>query len=90
MNTWLKKVFGIFSRFFSRVAETAIGVAADSISATAIEVVGRLEGSVELSGSEKRRLAIDTIRRRYPDVQTAAINLAIETAVAIVREIIRK
>ena len=90
MNTWLKKVFCMFSRFFSRVAETAIGVAADSISATAIEIVGALENSPKMSGVAKRNLAVDKIRKRYPDIQTEAINLAIETAVAIVQEIIKK
>ena len=30
------------------------------------------------------------IKGKYPDIQTAAINLAIETAVAIVKEILKK
>jgi len=87
---FFKKMFGMFSRFFSRVAETAIGVAADSISATAIEIVGAIENSSDMSGVAKRNLAVDKIRERYPDIQTAAINLAIETAVAIVKEILKK
>ena len=87
---FFKKIFGMFSQFFSRVAETAIGVAADSISVTALEVVGNLENSTGLSGSEKKDRAVGIIKGRYPDIQTAAINLAIETAVAIVKEILKK
>ena len=51
---WFKNLFGMLSKFFARAAKTAIGVAADSISATAIEVVGGLENSTGLSGKERQ------------------------------------
>ena len=87
---WFKNIFGFVSKFFSRAAKTAIGVAAESISEMALEVVNGLESNGGLSGVAKKDLAIDLIKEKYPDIQTAAINLAIETALAIIRDIIKK
>jgi len=83
---WFKRFFSNALSFLQRAAKTVVGVAAEEIGETAISVVSLLEMNPELSGSEKRDLAVDNIRRKYPDVQSVAINLAIESALAIIRE----
>lgn len=87
---WFKRIFSKLSEFFMQAAQTAIGVAADSISSTAIEVVSKLDANHSLSGAAKRDIAIGTIKEKYPNIQTAAINLAIESAVAIVKELAKR
>jgi predicted RNA polymerase sigma factor len=78
--------FGWFKSLFSLVAETAIGIAADSIKESAIAVVKNLENKPDLNGTEKYNTAKDVLVKKYPSMQEAAINLAIEAAVAIVKD----
>jgi predicted RNA polymerase sigma factor len=78
--------FGWFKSLFSLVAETAIGIAADSIKESAIAVVKNLENKPDLNGTEKYNTAKDVLVKKYPSMQEAAINLAIEAAVAIIKD----
>ena len=86
MNSWFKRVFGIIGSFFKTVAQTAIGIAAEDISHLAMTVVTDLHNNSAISGPAKRNKAVDIIRETYPSIESAAINLAIETAWAIISD----
>jgi hypothetical protein len=79
----------MIGNFFKEVATTAIGIAASEIGPLAMEVVKGLHDNSGMSGSEKRGMAVATIRSKYPNVESAAINLAIETAWAIIKDRIK-
>lgn len=81
----LGAIFDWFKSFFREVAGTAIGVAAEEMSEAAITVVGALEEE-GVSGKEKYDRAKSALKDRYPSAESAAINLAIETALAIIRD----
>lgn len=87
---WFKNLFTAISSFFKLAAKTAIGIAAADIGEFAMEIVGDLQARTDLKGSDKRTLAMNAIKSRYPDIQTAAINLAIETAWAIISDRVKK
>lgn len=76
--------------FFKTAAKTAIGIAAAEVGPLAMEVVKSLHDKSDMRGSEKRGLAVATIRGKYPNIETAAINLAIETAWAIISDKVTK
>ena len=78
--------FGWFKSFFSVVAETAIGIAVESMKDTALAIVKNLEKKPDLKGSEKFNTAKNVLAENYPSAKNAAINLAIESAVAIVKD----
>jgi len=80
------KMYNWFKSFFSQVAQTLLGVAAESIKDTALEVVNDLEKRPNLSGKDKYKKAESILREKYPDIESAAINLAIEAAVAIIKD----
>ena len=82
---WFKKLFGMIGSFFKKAAITVIGQAADQIQDLAIDVVKELAGR-GIPSAEKRGLAVAMIRARVPNIATAAINLAIEMAWAVVSE----
>lgn len=91
MKKFFKKLFGWMSDFFERAAKTAIGVFVDKMKEEAIRVVRDAElAPGSMSGKEKYDYAFDKLKRRYPDAETAAINLAIELAVAIITEELKK
>ena len=79
-------LFGWTKSFFSYVAETVLGQAAESLSDAALDIVQNMESKQDLSGKEKFNQAKDVLAKKYPSIQTAAINLAIESAVAIVKD----
>ncbi len=85
MSFW-GTLFGWTKSFFTYVAETIVGQAAESLSDAALDIVQNLESKHDLSGKEKFNQAKDVLAKKYPSVQTAAINLAIESAVAIVKD----
>jgi hypothetical protein len=80
------KLFGWFKDFFGLVAETFIGKAAEEIKDAALEVVEELSKNPDMSGSEKWNKARNHLKEKYPSVESAAINLAIEAAVAIIKD----
>lgn len=82
---FLNSVFGWLKGFFDLVASTVLGKAAESISKAAVEVVESLEGE-DMNGKEKWEEAQRVLKEMYPSVEIAAINLAIESAVAIVKD----
>ena len=84
--SFFSKIFGFFSDFFSVVAKTLIGKSVEEISETALEIVEDLERFPTLSGEEKYRKARDFLKSEYPSAKSAAINLAIESAVAIIKD----
>ncbi len=79
-------IFGWFKDFFGTVSKTVIGKAAESIGETAIVVVEGLEKRGDLSGEDKWEYARRELEHQYPSITSAAINLAIESAVAIVKD----
>lgn len=83
---WFKNLFTTISNFFKMASKTAIGIAAADIGEFAMEIVEDLHIRKDLKGYAKRTLAVNAIRSQYPDIQTAAINLAIETAWAIISD----
>jgi hypothetical protein len=83
---FFSSIFGWFKDFFGMVASTVIGEAAESISETAMAIVEGLETKEDLSGAEKWDYARKELESRYPSIESAAINLAIESALAIVRD----
>lgn len=74
---------------FVLAAKTIVGVAAESIKDIAVAVVSEINQE-NISSSEKRALAIQRIKEAVAkegrDVSAAAINLAIELAVSLVKE----
>lgn len=88
MWTWIKGI--IASAFFKRVATTTIGVIADRIADDAMVVVRDVEvKNPNLTGVEKFNVAYKLVRQIYPDrnsVKQAAINLAVESAHAILMD----
>jgi len=83
---WLKNLFATIGSFFKRAAKTAIGVAARKLEKDATEIINRVEvDNPGISGKVKARMAYEMMRAKYPDVKTAAINLAIELAVALLK-----
>jgi len=80
---WL---WGSTKDFFSYVAKTAIGIAVEDIKDVALSIVQDMENRKGLDGQEKFKLAHDTLKQEYPDAQTTVLNLAIESAVAIVKD----
>lgn len=83
---FFSSIFGWFKDFFSLVASTAVGMAAESISSAAIDVVKELDEHHSLNGTEKWTRAKRVLSTKYPSVESAAINLAIESALAIVKD----
>lgn len=84
-DSMFSAIFGWFSGFFKRVAKTFIGKAAEEMSEAALVVVEALEEK-NLTGEEKYRKAKKTLKDKYPSAEGVAINLAIETALAIVKD----
>ena len=82
---WFKRLFTAIGSFFKKAAVTVIGQAADQIQDLAIDIVKEL-ASRDIKNAEKRGLAVAMIRERVPTIGTAAINLAIEMAWAVVAE----
>lgn len=84
---WLKKILGLVGSFFKRAALTALGVAVNELEEVATEVVRTVEEArPDLSGKEKYDIVFQKIKTQYPSIQTAVINLAIELAVAIIKD----
>ncbi len=86
MFNWMGNIFNWFKSIFSKVAKTAIGIATDRISQTALTVVESMENHPEMTGKEKFNKAFNSLRYSYPNIETVAINLAIEIAVALVKD----
>ncbi len=78
MSFW-GTLFGWTKSFFTYVAETIVGQAAESLSDAALDIVQRLESKQDLSGKDKFNQARDILVNKYPSVEAAAINLAIES-----------
>lgn len=87
---WFKSLFMKIGSFFKTVATTAIGIAANDIGPFVIEIVQEIHDTQNMDGSQKRDMAVGMIKTKYPDIQTAAINLAIETAWAIISDKVSK
>ena len=83
---FFSSIFDWFKGFFSVVAKTAIGIAAESIKDTALEIVENVETNSGKQGIEKFNIAKETLTKKYPSMKEAAINLAIEAAVAIIKD----
>jgi hypothetical protein len=77
------------SGLFQRVASTLAGKAVESIKDIAVAVVSELAAG-NFSGEEKRRIAFSRIEaaalQEGKEIGASAINLAIEMAVALVKE----
>ncbi len=82
--SWIKG-----SGLFQRVAATLAGKAVESIRDLALAVVSELAAG-NLTGEEKRSIAFSRIKeaaiREGKEISTSAINLAIEMAVALIKE----
>lgn len=87
---WFRVMLARASKFFFMAAKTAIGIAANDISKVVLEIVKDLEQHNQLSGKDKKRMAINMVKKEYPNAESAVINLAIETAVAIVKDLTNK
>jgi len=84
---FFSRIFGFFSDFFQQVARTIIGQAVEEIKEAALEIVDEIESRhPNLSGEEKWKIAERKLSSRYPSFKSAAINLAIESAVALIKE----
>jgi len=75
-----------FAGMFFEVAVTSIGMAAEQMKETAADIVSAIEEDEELDGQDKFNIAWDVLSDKFPDSPEEAKNLAIETAVAIVKE----
>lgn len=84
------EIYSWFKSIFSYVAKTFIGEAAEELSDAAVSIVSELEKNPHLSGKEKFKRAEEALSGKYPSAESAAINLAIEVAVAIVRDQLSK
>ena len=80
---WFKNLFRSVGSFFRAAAKTVVGIAASEIGPLALNIVKSLHNSKDMSGSDKRDMAIGMIKEKYPSVGSAAINFAIEAAWAI-------
>ena len=78
-----------FGNVFTIVAKTVIGRMADSLKDIAIEACKQLN-SENLSNDKKRKMAFNKIKnsaiKEGKEFSDSAINLAIELAVAIIKE----
>ena len=83
---WLKKLFSTIGSFFKRAAKTVTGVAAQALEAEVMSAVNAVEMKhPDAAGGQKAALVFDQLRANHPDVKTAAINLAIELAVVLLK-----
>ena len=88
MGFW-SGLLGFFEGFFSRVAETMTGKLAESLSDIAVVAVNKLEAT-DLTNEQKRAQAFEEIKDAAVlegiEFSVSAINLAIESAVAIMKD----
>lgn len=84
----IKGFFGGFGGFFAQVAQTAVGAAVEELKDVAMDIVDQIQSDWgdDVSGARKFNMAEDYMQDHFPDAQSAAINLAIEMAVAIVKD----
>lgn len=86
---WWNKIFSFFRSFFEEVAATSIGKMAESLRDIALVVCDELTLS-NLESEEKRNEAFNRVMALAIDegkqISHAAINLAIEMAVAIIKK----
>jgi len=81
------KIFGRVTDFFMSVAKSTIGQMVYEIHDTAEKVVENIEKeNGNLSNHEKWEIAYSTIKKQFPHIRDAAINLAIEMAVALMKQ----
>lgn len=91
MKKFLKNLWDTISPFFKTAAKTAIGKMADSIASSAQTYVLEIEALYpNISGQEKFNIVKERLRMHYPAIKEAAINLAIELAVAIIKDNLTK
>lgn len=87
MFYFFKKLIPCAKGFFARAAKTATGQAAGKLSVVAEEVFREAQSHPDLkSGSAKFKWAKGQILERFPSFQAEEINLAIELAVAVIKE----
>lgn len=79
---FFKKMFGKVGPFLAQVAQTAIGMFAEAIKEEAMEAVRQAKNAPK--GTNKYEYAFSILKDKFPDAKTAALNFAIEAAVAIV------
>jgi len=83
IRKWLWKA----GEFFLMVATSAIGKSVEELKDIAVEVVQEIERTEgDISGEEKFQIAYDIITDRAPGYAKSVYNLAIESAVAIVKD----
>ena len=87
MFGWIKSALGFIGSFFKRAARTAIGAAANSLESTAVSVVREVQRKAPVNAGDlaKFDMVKQVLKKRYPNYKDAAINLAIEMAVAVVK-----
>jgi len=85
---WFRRLFGFISTFFVAAAKTTIGLAAEELSETALRVVRQIDKLEGLSGQDKHARAVILIQQEYSKAPSVAINLAIEAAVAITKDLL--
>jgi len=84
--SFLSGIWKWFKGFFVKVGKTAIGIAAESISDYATHVVKEVDKRSDMTGKEKFNYAKDKLHDKYPSIEDAAIDLAIQAALALVRD----
>ena len=80
-NSFVNWLAGI-GDFFKKAARTALGLFVDKMHDAALAYVTAAENAP--AGTDKHAYAFRKLRAEYPNTRTAAINLAIELAVAII------
>ena len=91
LKNFFSSFFGWLKTLFKEAAKTAAGKVAESLRDIALAVCEELNYE-NLSGEEKRSVAFERIKQKAveegKEISTLGINLAIELAVAILRELV--
>lgn len=92
MFAWIKGALGFIGSFFKRAARTAVGAAANSLEDMAVSVVREVQRKVPAEAGDlaKFDMAKQILKERYPNYKDAALNLAINLAVAVVKNEMEK
>ena len=83
---WFKKWFTFAGRIFKRAAKTTIGQMVDKILPAVLPLVKSLEADKFKSGSQKLECVINAVKATHSDISSVAINLAVNLALAVIRE----
>ena len=79
---FFKAIANWFRGFFKEAAKTATGVVVEEMQEAALTIVREAENAPNVHS--KYEYAFKELKKKYPNAKTAAINLAINLAVAII------